>query len=366
MKRKVLASATLMVALALAGCGDGGSGGGPISGPGPSPSPSPSPSTSPTASPPASALTQADARMGPCLNMGNHLEPPNEGDWGRAINSTDFAEIRAAGFETVRLPVRWSNHALTTPPYTIDAAFMARVEQVVGQARTAGLRVILNMHHYEDPQRNIFTDPAGQTARFAGLWKQIATKFKDQDNRLVWFELLNEPHDKLNHANLLSVLEPALAEVRATNPTRPVVIGGEFWSGIGSLTSVPLPADANLIVTFHYYDPFNFTHQGAPWITPLQPTGVTYGSTADQNALAADVQKARDFMTRTKRPLFLGEFGAYEGIPLSERAKYYKAVREGFAAAQVDSCAWAYTNTMYLRNPNTNQWVPELLAAFGL
>ena len=65
-----------------------------------------------------------------------------------------------------------------------------------------------------------------------------------------------------------------MREVRASNPTRPVVIGGEFWSGIDSLATLPLPDDPYLVATFHYYEPFAFTHQGAPWITPLLPTGV--------------------------------------------------------------------------------------------
>ena len=71
--------------------------------------------------------------------------------------------------------------------------------------------------------------------------------------------------------DLLAVLEPALAEVRASNPTRPVVIGGEFWSGINSLATIPLPDDPYLVVTFHYYDPFNFTHQGARWVGASPP-----------------------------------------------------------------------------------------------
>jgi endoglucanase len=310
-------------------------------------------------------LTQANTRVGACVNMGNHLEAPNEGDWGRAIAADDFTQIASKGFQTVRLPVRFSNHALTAAPYTIDAAFMNRVEQVVDSARAAGLRVILDLHHYEDPQGNLFANPTSQTPRFAALWKQVAERFRNKD-AMVWFELLNEPHDQITHANLRAVLDPALAEVRATNPTRPVVIGGESWSGINSLATIPLPNDPYLVVTFHYYDPFTFTHQGAPWITPVMPTGVTFPSGSDTADLTANVQKARDFIARTNRPLFLGEYGAYEGIPAAQRINWYGTVHTAFAAAGVDGCAWAYTNTMPLRDPVTNAWSTALLAAIGL
>jgi endoglucanase len=361
--RTLLGTAALAAALLMtASCGGGGGGGG--GGPAPTPAPTPAPVPTPTAS--GAALTQVDARIGACLNMGNHLEPPNEGDWGRAINSTDFAEIKARGFETVRLPVRFSNHAATAAPYTIDAAFMNRVEQVVDLARASGLRVILDLHHYEDPQGNIFTSPAAQAPRLAGLWKQIADRFKNKD-QMVWFEILNEPHDQLTHANLLSVLQPALNEIRATNPSRPVVIGGEFWSNITTLDDIPLPAnDQRLIVTFHYYDPFDFTHQGATWITPTPPLGRIFPSGTDLADLNANVQLARDFMTRTGRPLFLGEYGANEAIALDQRATWYKTVHDAFAAANVDGCVWAYTNTFPFRDPVSNGWYTQLLDAIGL
>jgi len=297
--------------------------------------------------------------------MGNHLEAPNEGDWGRPIVDTDFAEIAARGFETVRLPVRFSNHAATGAPFTIDAAFMDRVEHVVDTARAAGLRVILDLHHYDDPQGSIFADPAGEADRFVALWRQIGVRFRDKDG-MVWFELLNEPHDRITHANLLAVLEPALAEVRATNPTRPVVIGGQSYSGIDSLATIPLPDDPYLVVTFHYYDPFAFTHQGASWVSPPLPTGVIFPSGTDAANLAANVDKTEDFVARTGRPLFMGEYGAFEGIPLAERVNWYRTVHEAFARGGIDGCVWGYTNTFPFRDPATDTWYMQLLDAIGL
>ncbi|MFC3101940.1 glycoside hydrolase family 5 protein [Altererythrobacter lauratis] len=354
--------------MALAACGGSGSSATPT--PPPVATPAPTPAPMPTPTPPAvlvpSALSQDDARIGACINMANMLEPPREGDWGRAINDTDFADIAAKGFETVRLPVRWSNHASYSPPYTIDPAFMARVVEVVGQARAAGLRVILNVHHYDDPGGSIFSDPAGQTARLAGLWKQIATQFRNEPDDMVWFELLNEPHNNLTHANLLSVLGPSLAEVRATNPTRPVVIGGENWSGVATLDTLPLPNDAYIIATIHSYDPFNFTHQGASWVNPSPPMGATFGSPADLNALQAHLQIVQNFTARTGRPVFLGEYGAIDGIPMAERAEYYRTMRVAYEGINVDACAWGYTNSFAIRDQTTGAWHEDLVAALGL
>ncbi|WP_448658796.1 glycoside hydrolase family 5 protein [Sphingomonas sp. CJ99] len=304
---------------------------------------------------------QVAAQIGACVNMANHLEAPKEGDWGRAIADDDFVQIKSVGFRTVRLPVRWSAHASATPPYAIDATFMARVERVVGLARASGLRVILNDHHYDA----LFIEPDANKARFTAIWKQVAAQFKDVPNDELWFELLNEPHNNIDDRNLLSILNPALAEVRATNPTRKVVIGGQFYSGINSLATLPLPAgDPNLVATFHYYDPFNFTHQGASWVSPTPPLGRTFPQAGELDQLQRDVQKARDFYTRTGIPVFLGEYGAFDVIPVAQRAGYYKAVTDAFKGASVDGCVWGYTNSFAFRTGTT--WNQTLLDAIGL
>ena len=68
----------------------------------------------------------------------------------------------------------------------------------------------------------------------------------------------------------------------------------------------------------------------------------------------------------SKRPLFLGEYGAWEGIAVDQRATYYKAVHDAFKGANVDGCVWAYTNTFPFRDPASNTWYTQLLHAIGL
>jgi endoglucanase len=205
----------------------------------------------------------------------------------------------------------------------------------------------------------LFTDPDGQRDRFAALWRQVAAEFAGYPAN-VWFELINEPNNRLNDSNLLSILNPALAEVRATNPTRPVVIGGQNWSGVGSLATVQYPGDPNLVATFHYYDPFEFTHQGAPWITPQLPTGRVFGTDAHNRQLDDALRAVQDYIARTGRVPFIGEYGAYEGVPLDQRALYYKTISAAFASIGVQSCAWGYTNTFHLRRDDIG-WISQIL-----
>ena len=303
--------------------------------------------------------------IGTCINMGNSLEPEQEGSWGgEPITAQDFAIIKAAGFDTVRIPVRWHNKSLSQAPYRVDAAWMARVQEVVDQALAADLKVILNSHHF-DP---IHDDPLGVAEWHGGVWQQIAALFAGYPDDRLWFELENEPHEEFDNENLLETLAPALAAVRATNPTRPVIYGGEFWSGVDSLASLPLPDDANVYPTFHYYEPFDFTHQGAEWTLPDMPApGRRYGTQADRQRLVADVAKVRAYIERSGKIPFMGETGAYDlHIPTAERAVYHRAVRDAFAPLGVDMCVWAYSNTFPFYDRETGDWLPGLREAIGL
>ncbi len=151
-----------------------------------------------------------DSFLGRGINMGNYLEaeksadyPLGEGSWsdGQKIKAQDFAAIKAAGFSSVRIPVRWSDHASREgPDYAIDPAFMSRVREVLAWARAQDLIVILNCHHYSEISSS--TDPlplAWHTTRLKAIWTQICSAFPitEYPRDVLVFELLNEPSDRL-------------------------------------------------------------------------------------------------------------------------------------------------------------------------
>ena len=311
------------------------------------------------------AMAAAPLPVGTCINMGNHLEPEREDGWGgKRIEAADFARIRAAGFDTVRIPVRWMNRSDPQPPHALDPAWLARVSEVVDQALAADLNVILNSHHFNA----VHEDPPAGAPWLAAVWRQIAAHFADRPIARLWFEIENEPHDKLGNANLVATLSPALAAIRETNPDRPVVIGGGNWSGIDSLATLELPDDPHVHPTFHYYEPFDFTHQGAGWAGPVPKAHTRdYGTPADARRLAADVAKLETYIARTGLTPFMGETGAYDrGTSLAGRIAYHKAVREAFAPTGIGICAWAYTNTFPFWDRHDERWLPGLREAFGL
>jgi endoglucanase len=300
-------------------------------------------------------------RLGRGVNLGNGLEAPREGAWGFTIQESYLATIKAAGFDSVRVPVRWSAHAAGEAPFTIDAPFLRRVSEVVDQARRAGLVVVVNVHHYDE----IFKEPDAHEARLVALWRQIATQFRDRDDG-VYFELLNEPHGALTNPRWNAMLARLLAAVRETNPIRPVVVGPGGWNNFRHLEKLELPqADRRLIATFHYYEPFEFTHQGASWVAGSgRWKGRTWRATADE---VAQVRKDFDLVAawskKHERPVYLGEFGAYSAADMPSRALWTETVVHEARARGFSFAYWEFGSGFGAYDVRAKTWREPLLAA---
>lgn len=281
-------------------------------------------------------VAAANKRLGRGVNLGNALEAPKEGDWGVTLKAGYFTAIKAAGFDSVRLPVKWSAHAAKTAPYTIDPKFLARVDWAIEQALANKLNIVVNVHHHSEME----TRPDDELPRLVGIWGQIADHYKDRPNA-VYFELLNEPHSKLTEAKWNATIPKLLAEVRKTNPRRPVIVGPGQWNGIWALEKLELPKDDRLIVTVHCYDPFEFTHQGASWAKGSDRwKGRKWeGGDAEKDALTKTLAKAAAWGKKHDRPIYLGEFGAYQEAEMASRARW---TRHMAREAERLGMSWAY------------------------
>ncbi|MDH5550746.1 MAG: glycoside hydrolase family 5 protein [Gemmatimonadota bacterium] len=275
------------------------------------------------------------SHLGRGINLGNKLEAPSEGEWGAPVEAWMLTTIERGRFATVRIPTRWSAHAAAVPPYAIDAAFLDRVTWVVDQALSAGLMVVLNMHHYQE----IFADPHGQRDRFLAVWQQIATHFRDYPDSLV-FEVLNEPNTNLTPELWNAFLLDALAVIRQSNPDRYVMLGTGEWGGIGAMQRLQLPDDDRLIFTFHYYSPFEFTHQGAEWVSGSDAwLGTTWGTSQDRAAVQRDFDTVAAWAVQHDITVFMGEFGAYSRAAMDDRLAWTTFVR---SEAERRGFSWAY------------------------
>lgn len=375
---------------------------GPTRTPEPTVTPLPTDTLQPTSTPEPADRSEPDApidpyvqaeRLGRGVNLGNALEAPREGEWGVVLQGSYFALIADAGFDTVRVPIRWSSHALNEPPYTIDESFFARVDWVIENAFERGLNVVINMHHYDE----IFQEPGEHEERFLAMWRQIATRYRHMPDNL-YLEPLNEPHDRLTPERWNKLVVKVIDTVREVDGVHTLVIGGAEWGGIQGLSKLKIPEDeTNAIGTFHFYEPFLFTHQGAEWVEDeYGTTGVRWPAPPETELTpipaalevpwivqwfeAYNTQPARynpcgpqaitkelDWAVRwgekLGRPLWLGEFGAYSKADMQSRVNWTTFVREEAAKRGFSYAYWEFGAGFGVYDREAKGWNEGLLRA---
>ncbi len=297
------------------------------------------------------------------VNVGNYLEYlPN--DPARTVSgypASDFALIRAEGFDHVRVPVGWHLYAGPAPTFTLASSIFTSADSLVNAALGQGLNVIVDWHGFAD----FMLDPAGNTNKFYAVWSQVAAHYSNYPSAVA-FELLNEPNGNATTVVMNQIYPEAIRQIRLTNPDRTLFLGPGQWNGLGELkigssTSLLLPDnDTNLITAVHCYDPYYFTHQGAEWALPdtattgvlfsgpppvaLQPdpsithtwvldwfrlynTQVAAVNPSSAYAFRGRFQAARAWADYYGRPVQVGEFGCYEKADAQSRVNFYQAIR---------------------------------------
>lgn len=313
----------------------------------------------------ADAETPAPAAPFPmrrAINLGGGLEAPYEGEWGYRVEARHLAAIAQAGFDGIRLPVRWDTHASTEAPYPIDPVYMARVREVVDGALTQNLQVQLNVHHYIPLIEA--RDPNAEAPRFRAIWRQIAETFAAAPPALM-FEPLNEPHgDAWTGRRVTEFLDMAIAEIRPSNPARLVVVGGPNWNSIDGLTGWTPPDDPHLALTAHYYEPYAFTHQNAEWMGEDAPRfDRDWGNETDRTAITLHIMEAAGAAAARGLAVQIGEFGVNRRAPMAQRALWTRAVRDACEASGVGWAVWDLASTFEIYDRRAEAFFPEMLAA---
>jgi endoglucanase len=241
-----------------------------------------------------------------------------------------LARIKQGGFDTVRLNLQAFEHMDADD--RLNPAWLATLDEVVAAARAQKLTVILDEHDF---------NTCGEKAdackpMLMAFWRQIGQRYKEADDGVV-FEILNEPNGQLTEVWNQWLLE-ALAIIRQTNPVRNVIIGPVAWNNIERLDVLDLPkSDRHIIATVHYYEPVEFTHQGAAWMKSAQKTGIAWGTPAERMRMKKDFALAQRWSKAQNRPILLGEFGVYDKADMAPRVAYIAA-----AAREAEALGWAW------------------------
>lgn len=298
---------------------------------------------------------QLNQKLGRGINWGNMLEAPSETAWGNPWKP-EYARIAAQmGFNHTRIPVRWepSDRSNPNPPYTIYPSFLNRVKQVVDSSLQNGMYAIINLHHHEA----LYEDPDGQKARFLSMWKQIAEFFAAYPDSLV-FEILNEPHGNLSAEKWNVFLADALTTIRSTNPNRVVLVGLAEYGGLAGLKKLVLPDDENIILTVHYYNPFQFTHQGASWVGGADAwLGTKWNDTeTERSAVINDFAPLKAYEQEHHIPIHIGEFGSYSTADAASRERWTTYIARYIESLGWSWAYWEFSAGFGVYNPETESY----------
>lgn len=325
---------------------------------------------------------EATRLMGNGINLGNTLEACDnnvgiktntplsyETHWGQPKTTQTMIDgMKAAGFDTIRIPVAWMTNAthLYEGDYTIDADYMDRVEEVVRYARKAGMYVIIN-DHWDGGWYGMFGSESAETRALAmeaykGMWQQIAERFRDYSDYLI-FESANEElgtrfdensplycsdsvvtylNDDERYALTNEINQTFVDVVRATggnNATRFLLIAG-YGTNIDQTCDdrFQMPKDtavSKLMVSVHYYDPWSYCGASSA------VSATKWGKVSDYEYLDQQLAKMTKF-TEAGYGVVIGEYGA---LPCSDGLKdntlaYHTAFLDACTKYDLTNCLW--------------------------
>ena len=325
---------------------------------------------------------EATRLMGNGINLGNTLEACDnnvgiktnaplsyETYWGQPKTTQAMIDgMKAAGFDTIRIPVAWMTNAthLYEGDYTIDADYMDRVEEVVRYARKAGMYVIIN-DHWDGGWYGMFGSESAETRALAmeaykGMWQQIAERFRDYSDYLI-FESANEElggrfdensplycsdsvvtylTDDERYALTNEINQTFVDVVRATggnNATRFLLIAG-YSTNIDQTCDdrFQMPkdtVDSKLMVSVHYYDPWSYCGASSA------ASATKWGKVSDYEYLDQQLAKMTKF-TEAGYGVVIGEYGA---LPCSDGLKdntlaYHTAFLDACTKYNLTNCLW--------------------------
>ena len=279
-------------------------------------------------------------------------------------NEQDFANVKSLGADVIRLPVRLNDMTSGAPDYRLDPLFLKLLDMAVNWAEKYKLYLIIDNHSF-DPVKNTANDV---DKVLIPVWTQIARRYRDR-SEFILYEILNEPHG-ISDKRWGEIQGKAIEAIRSADTKHTIIVGGTDYNSYNKLSSIPAYSDTNLIYTFHFYDPFMFTHQGASWSPPmeylsdvpfpydlkrmpkihskLRGTWVegsmkNYSKDAAPSKLLGILDMAAAFSVERNVPVYCGEYGVFiPNSPPEDRVVWYELITDALDSRKISRTSWDY------------------------
>jgi len=280
------------------------------------------------------------------------------------IKAADLKLLKQLGFKSIRLPVAFEH--FQTNNDSMQKA-LKHVDETFRLCELYGFKLVI-CYHSGSFNENNYSDA---TSEIADMWTVIAKRYihKSPDN--LFFELYNEP-PHMDPNIWKNAADNIINAIRKIDRNRTLIVGASNFNSIYELSRTTPLSDDNLIYTFHFYEPFFFTHQGASWVgdqeattgvpfpydaekfPPLNPRAKnTWGETnyhqysrdGNEQSVKDKLQIVKNWAVKYNVPILCGEYGVYNKYAdLDSRCRYIKAVRQNLKAMSMPGMLWDYNS----------------------
>ncbi len=283
-----------------------------------------------------------------------------------APKKSDFLLLKKLGFKSIRLPVAFTSFNPKT-----NAQLFTYIDKVIEQCETYGFRLVIDYHYGRLSDNNYLTE----TPLIIDLWLKLTKRYKSASYNNLYFEIYNEP-PHINPKVWKDAAYNIVTAIRKIDKQRTLIVGASNYNSIYELSRFERLADENIIYTFHFYEPFFFTHQGASWVgDQAATTGVSFPYNAEnfpalnpkakntsgesnyhiyprdgnEQSINDKLQIVKNWALKYDVPVICGEYGVYNKYAdLDSRCRYIKAVRKALKRLDIPGILWDYNSSFSL------------------
>jgi hypothetical protein len=308
----------------------------------------------------------------------------------------DFALIKSIGFDHVRLTLEPAPLFNNDDPGRLRDEYLKYLDHALDLILAQDLAVIVDIHPSDEFKVRLNSNDR-QIEAFGKFWLSLAQHISARDPEHVFLEVINEPMVEDGY-RWLGIQGKIISAIRAGAPRHTIIASGHRWSGIAELLFLVPYADRNIIYSFHFYEPFAFTHQGASWAGPHLSfyKNIPYPGTAESvskvldtiedeparynllryaedgwNAMRIEreIGVAAAWAAKYQVPLICNEFGAYRKFaPPADRAIWIRDMRIALERYNIGWTMWDYAGGFAVVNKQSGHAIPddEVVKALGL
>ncbi|MDQ8200947.1 cellulase family glycosylhydrolase [Pelagicoccus enzymogenes] len=342
--------------------------------------------------------TNSGLRLGRGVNLSHWLSQRNDDmpDPRDFFTAADVALIASQGWDHIRLPIEesimWNEDGSQN-----EVAFQT-LDTVIGWIHEAGLKAIVdlhivNSHHFnavnDGGKNTLFTSEESQS-QLLNLWDQLSAHLNKWENDFLAYEILNEAVAE-NHEDWNKLVAKGIASVRALEPERPIVVGSNMWQGAWTFPYLRIPSDdPNLILSYHFYAPFPFTHYKASWVGnyaayegPVNYPGLLlseeqlaahadapyYDMLADnigphdRQSLYQEMLPAIEYARAHRIPLYCGEWGSLKTVERDDLLKWYADMAQILDSEGINHAIWDYQGSFGIKDYESGKVDTQILNA---